>query len=412
MRTTVFVIVGAALACAVAAHADPKIGSYAPDIEAKEWLNTDGGEPLSLAECRGMVVVLFCWVTWHPGGEQVMPLMATLHNSGFGRRSGAFIIGVTDAERKRVEEMLQKEKVFFPIATEAKKTFEDYKLTTFPRVVILDPGGKVAWVGWPGEKGGQGLISEVGKVINETPPTRTHPEEAVKVEAYLRQGRQALREERYQDAFRAATNAVERALLGDELRSRSQEMLDLVMVLGRDRLARAEQAAFEQDFEDAVSILLEVQQEFRGTEVARSARKRLEALKKTAPEVAELVQRQESAGQAETILASAMDLVRDRKFGSAYEKLEQIVEAYGTTETAGKAQTLLERMRTHEGIMGYVRDHLARRECSTLLFQARAYEQTGQISKARELYREVIDKHPETTYADQAAERLMRLPRP
>ena len=78
---TLFVSLG--LACAV--RADPKLGSYAPDIEAKDWLNTDG-QPLSLVECRGMTVVLFCWVSWHPGGESIMPLMTRINSSPVGRR--------------------------------------------------------------------------------------------------------------------------------------------------------------------------------------------------------------------------------------------------------------------------------------------------------------------------------------
>jgi TolA-binding protein len=390
-------------------RADPKVGSYAPDVEAKEWLNTDGGEPVSLAECRGMITVLFCWVTWHPGGEYVMPLMASIDNLG-GKRAGVFLIGITDAERKRVEEMVTKEKVFFPIGLEAKKTFEDYKLTSFPRVIIIDPNGKVAWTGWPGEKGGDALQKEIEKVASETPPTKTHPEETAKVQAYLKQARQALREDRYQDAFRAATSAFDHALRGDELKSRCQDTLDLIETIGRDKLAQAQQAADERNFEDAVTTWLDVQREFRGMDVARAGRKRLEALEKKEPDVSELVRRQSSIGLAETILAAAMEQIQDRHFGKAYDKLEEIVEEYGGTETAAKARTILDRMQKNEGVMGYVRDHKAARACRTLLSQGEAYEQAGRTSKARELYREVMDKYPDTTYADEAAQRLARLP--
>ena len=66
-------------------RADIKVGTWAPDIEAKQWKNTD--EPISLYECRGMVVVLFFWVTWHPGGEYIIPLM-NLVSSEFGRQQG------------------------------------------------------------------------------------------------------------------------------------------------------------------------------------------------------------------------------------------------------------------------------------------------------------------------------------
>ena len=78
-------------------RADLKVGTYAPDIEAKDWMNTDG-QPVSLAECRGMVVVLFFWVSWHPGGEYIMPLMTLVNASRYGQSAGVFVIGVTDAE--------------------------------------------------------------------------------------------------------------------------------------------------------------------------------------------------------------------------------------------------------------------------------------------------------------------------
>jgi TolA-binding protein len=410
MRAAVLIGVCVAGIAASVVRADPKVGSYAPDIEAQEWMNTDEGQPVSLAECRGMVVVLFCWVTWQPGGELVMPSMTQVNNSAYGKEAGVFLIGITDAERKRVEEMLQKEKVFFPIGLEAKKTFEDYKLTTFPRIVIIDPNGKVAWTGWPGEKGGKSLLDELKKVLDATPPTRTHPEEAAKVQAYLKQAREALREDRYRDAYRAASSAFEHALRGDELKSRCQDLLDLIEALGRDKLAQAEQAVDERNFEDAVTALLDVRREFVGMDVAHAGKKRLEALQKKEPEVSELIRRQQSLGQAETMLAAALDLVRDRQFGRAHEKLAQIVEDYGATATAAKAQTLLERMQKNDGVMGYVRDHKASRACRTLLSQADAYERTGRSSKARELYREIIDKYPDTTYAFEAAQRLARLP--
>ena len=230
------------------------------------------------------------------------------------------------------------------------------------------------------------------------------------MQVYLKQARQALREDRYQDAFRSADNAFEHALRGDELKSRCQDVLDLIEAIARDKLAQAQRAADERSFEDAVTTWLEVQREFRGMDVARAGRKRLEALQKKEPDVAELIRRQSSIGLAETILASALELIQDREFGRAYEKLEQIVEEYGGTETATKAQTVMDRMQNNEGIMGYVRDHKASRTCRTMLSQADAYERTGRTGRARELYREVMDKYSDTTYAEEAAQRLARLP--
>ncbi len=409
MRSIIAAIVCLAVAGGTAGRADPPVGSYAPDIEAKDWMNTDG-QPISLAECRGMIVVLFCWVSWHSGGEEILPLMTLVNASPYGRKAGVFLIGVTDSDRKRVEDMVTKTKVFFPIALEAKKTFDDYELTSFPRVIILDPAGKIAFAGWPGEKGGQRLVDEIRRVASETPPTRTHPEEAARAEAYLAQARRALRADRSREALEAANKALDHALRGDALYSRCQDMVDLIEALGRDKLARAEAALEQGRAEDAVALLLEVRREFRGAEVAQSSKQKLASLEKKNPEVARLLRTYEDLGQAEIILASAMQAIRDRRFGPAYEKLETLVSEYSSTETAEKAQTILERMQKNPAVMDYVRDHKAARTCRTLLSQAEAYEQTGRVSKARELYREVLDKYADTIFADEAAKRLARLP--
>jgi tetratricopeptide (TPR) repeat protein len=398
--------VGLGFACAV--QADPKVGSYAPDLEAKDWLNTDG-QPLSLVECRGMTVMLFCWSAGQTGGESVLPLMTQVNNSRQGRAAGVFVIGVTDSDRKRVEEMAQKEKVFFPIALEAKKTFDDYELTSFPRVVIIDATGKVAWSGAPGD-GGSALAEQVRKVQGDTPPTKTHPEEAARALAYLKQARQALRQDKYREAHQAATSAFGHALRGDTLKSRCQDMLDLIEALGRDKLAQAERDLAEKKYEDAVGLLVELRREFRGVDVAQVAKKRLAALGKKRAEIAQIIKQQESAGQAESLLATALEQLRDRKFGSACEKLEQITEDYPSTKTATKARTVLERMQKNARIMAYVRNAKAAGPCRQLLYQGAMYEHAGQTSNARKLYREILEKYADTTFADEAAQRLARLP--
>jgi tetratricopeptide (TPR) repeat protein len=340
-----------------------------------------------------------------------MPLMNVVNVSRYGKQAGVFLMGVTDAEQAQVEDLVKKEKVWYPVALGAKQAFEEYGIAAGqPRVVVVDPEGKVAWTGWPGEKGGEQLVKAIGDVVGSTPPTKTHPEEADKALAYLKQARQALREDRYRDAARAADNAFDHALRGDELKARCQEVLDLVEALGRDKLAQADRALDEQKYAEAVAVLVELRREFRGVEVARTVKKKLTALKKKHKEIEQILKQQEDVGAAETELDQAVTEIRARKFGPAFERLEELVEEYGATETAEKARTLLQRMSQNDDIMGHVRDHKAARACRTLLSQAEAYVRTGRTSKARELYREVLEKYPDTIYQEEAARRLAQLP--
>lgn len=407
MRAIVVAVLCVLYAFGHVAHAELSKGTYAPDVEAREWLNTS--EPVSLKEVRGMVVLLFFWVSWHEGGEYVMPLM-NLINSKVLRTNGIYIMGLTDSDRARVEDMLKKQKVFFPIALESK-SYEDYEITAFPKVVVIDPNGKVAWTGWPGA-GGSELIKAIEEVFNETPPTKTHPEDAVVVRQKLDTARDALRTGELQAAHDAAREADSLAASGDALKTQCDDMLELIEALGRDQLARAQQLVDEKHYEEAINLLCRIRQEFKGMTAGRFARRKLETLEKKYDQVKRILEARGAHNEAERLLARAIAELQEkpRLIGPAYDKLEELAQDYPDTGAATKAQTLLERLRQNEGVMAYVRDHKAARECDMLLAQCRAFEFTGRPDKAKELYRRIMREFPETIYAEQAAERLGQLP--
>jgi tetratricopeptide (TPR) repeat protein len=409
MRVARVVLVLVAGLVPAVARADIKVGAYAPDLEAKAWLNTDG-KTMSLTELRGMVVGLFFFGP--DNGKEAMPVMTRINGSVDGQTAGVYVVGLAEADQKTMAEAAEKERFSLPLGVDARKSFDDFDIKSGPRLVLLDPAGKVTWVGWPTEKGDKGIdriTDQLGKVLTDTPPKRTHPELVAKVEAYLKQARQALRSDRIREAHEAADKADDTALRGDPLKKRCQDMLDLIDALGRDRLASADRAVEQQKYDDAVALLLELRREFQGIEAATLARRKIETLRKKNAEVAKIFEQQESAGRAETILAAALDDVRERKFGVACEKLEEIVNDYGATETAKKAQTVLDRMKKNDALMLHVRDHQAAPACRTLLFEAGSFQHVGQLQKARELLREIIEKYPDTTFAEEARRRLAQL---
>jgi len=187
-------------------------------------------------------------------------------------------------------------------------------------------------------------------------------------------------------------------------------MLDLLEALGHDLLARAQQASEEQDWETAVNLLRTVRREYLGLAVATRAKRRLDALKKKSPEVARILERENEAAEAENELGKALELIRNKRFGEGYVRLEDIVTRYIGTEAATKARTVLERMQRNEGIMGYVRDHKAAKECENLLRLADTYARSQRVQQAKELYRRIINEYSDTVWAEEATRRLMRLP--
>jgi len=213
-----------------------QVGDYAPSIEAKEWLNVEREEDIpSLVELRGMVVVVFFWVSWHQGGEALLPIVNMLSYNPYGRTPTVYFIGVTDADRKVTQPLVEESKVFFPIAVESDAA-KEYGFERGFGFVVVDPEGKIAF---KGSGGGDisGTANAVRDLINEMPPTKTHPEEAKVCYRKLDEARDLVREEKYTRARNLAREAFLRSVLGDRLRSRAIELADLLEQLGYEQLA-------------------------------------------------------------------------------------------------------------------------------------------------------------------------------
>lgn len=391
-----------------AARADLKEGTIAPDIEAKEWLNTDEG--VSLSDLRGMVVVLFFWVGWHDGGEAILPLVNQLDNApGLGRSAGIYTIGVTEADKKRTAPIIEKHKVFFPIALESKSV-KEYEPKSLPHIVIVDPLGAIVYSGWPGTGGGNEFVKKIQDLLEKTPPTKTHPREAEVSRKCLEDAKRELRESNYFRAFRDSRLAFEHALQGDPLKVQCQNMLDLVDALGRDLLARGERQLEEKKFAEGVLTLRQVITQFRGSDTAKRARRLLESMAKDNEDVKKAVEAQKQEDLARAELKGALEDIRQRKFADAIDSLLKIEKDYADTSAATDARELKARMLKNETVAAVVRDHLARAECESWLSQGRNMARSKRFREAKEFFEKVLDKHPDTSFAEEARKELIKLP--
>lgn len=408
MKAVIVAVGCAVISCAVSARADLAVGATAPEIAAKEWLNVD--EEMKLSDARGLVVILFFWVPFHEGGQRTLELINSIEsNSRLGRVRGVMVIGLTEGDAKRTEPVLRKEKTFFPVGVESQSG-KDYRISSFPRAVIIDPDGKVAWTGWPAKDGGNELAAAIVATLVRTPPTRTHPLELVRVNERLESARTALRKGRFREAFEAARDALEHAVAGDPISSKCADMIDLIEALGRDELAGVDDLIEGDNFDDAVRALRDVARQFRGLEVSKTARSRLAVYAQEYAQIAGRITSQESSDEARTLLIAAQDAFRARRFGEACELLEQVVGEHAGTDEADRAQRIMARMETNPKVMGYVRNHKASRECTTWLATARSFVRVRRTPEAKKLFRKIIQTYPNTSFAEEAAEELSKLP--
>ena len=226
----------------------------------------------------------------------------------------------------------------------------------------------------------------------------------------LTAARQGLQERSYRTAFRHARTAFETAITGDPLKTRCEDMLDLIEAIGKDQFADVDELVEKKDFEKAVTILRTVNRQFKGMDVSRSARRLLEQLSKEHTKVAELMKGEEKENEAQAKLFTAQQLLKERKVGEAYDSMQQVVKEFADTDSAQAAKRIMARMKEHKPLMSMVRDHLAARDCKAWLSEARSYIRNRRSkTKARQLLRQIISKYPDTTYADEATAELAKL---
>jgi thiol-disulfide isomerase/thioredoxin len=135
------------------------LGNEAPEISVKEWLV---GEPTSLAELRGRVVLLEFWATWCKPCQEMFPKLNELHQLEGPR--GLEIIALTrhymaygGTEESKIEErrlmlgMVDQHQVSFRVGiVEDERLQAVFGANGLPTIVLVDRNGIVRYAG-PGE---------------------------------------------------------------------------------------------------------------------------------------------------------------------------------------------------------------------------------------------------------------------
>ncbi len=388
-----------------------QVGDYAPSIEGKEWLNVERAEDRpSLIELRGMVVVIFFWVSWHEGGEYLLPIVNMLsYNPRLGRTGGVYTIGVTDADRKVTQPLMEKAKIFFPVAVESKAA-EEYGYRGGFGVVVVDPEGKIAFKG--GGRGDvDGMANAIIELIGEMPPTKTHPDEAKVCYRKLDEARDLVRKEEYTRARKLAREAFERSVLGDRLQSRTLELADLLEQLGYQRLAAFEPLMEQKKHDEAAELLRDVIRRFRKLDCYKDAKALYEKLREEDEDFDAAASRFDDEDAAARLYLEARDDVKGRRFGESYDKLNKIMTDYSKTQAAEYAEAMLDRMKRNRDVWALIVDHQAKAVCRPLLARARNLIEQARYDEADQILERIMTEYPNTTWAEEAVELRKKIPR-
>lgn len=108
---------------------------------AKEFLTK---KPISLADYKGKYVYVDFWGTWCRGCVEDIPNLVKIYK-GLDKKRFEFVGIVGEDTPERLKKFIDKNDVTWPqiLSDKNNKLVEQYKVTGYPKTVLLDPTGKV-----------------------------------------------------------------------------------------------------------------------------------------------------------------------------------------------------------------------------------------------------------------------------
>jgi len=109
-------------------------------------LSSLAGQPVSLSQFKGNVVLVNFWATWCGPCQQEMPLLDQMYKKY--KPAGLTLLGVNvDKEAPAVKELLARKPVSFPVLLDPENSVSrSYHVADMPSSVIIDRKGVVRYV--------------------------------------------------------------------------------------------------------------------------------------------------------------------------------------------------------------------------------------------------------------------------
>jgi len=207
----------------------------------------------------------------------------------------------------------------------------------------------------------------------------------------------------YPAALEALKARVASGVPGDDADA-ARAMLGEIEGKASARLQEAQGLEAQEKLGSAVRAYRQCARDFKGTEAANQAAGRLVEIRKD-PDIRKRL----ADYMAAALLAKAREALRRKRFAEAAEALATIARRYPDAEQAAEAKKLRAQLDADPEAARALRDAAARSEAQSLLSMGDSFRRNGMPDKALAAYRKVVEKFPDTSFAEAARQRIAAL---
>lgn len=368
-------------------------------LPAAEWLHA--AAPVLADNLRGRLWVLAVLEPWSADSREQAGLVGDLACVWAPRGVTFVAVTVEPAEQVRAEVDLKR--VGLPIGTGSILPLL-LPLEPLPKVYLVGPEQTVLWSGHFGELG-----RRLQRHLDTVASQGLASDRANELSNLLSRGQAALEARQYFLATGLASLVAEAAPTNHPLHEQAGQLLAKLDQVARGVLAESEQMIRERRYAEAYGRLQSVAEEFDNTPAAEQAQRRIDELQTNNRQWAAVVQARDTESAARA-LELARQATTDERHVEARRYYQRILEVYPRTPAAADARRALREMGRDKALATQLARQQAEPAAPVLLNLAARYAQIGRAEQARQYYQRVLERAPNTPYAEQARQGLEGLP--
>lgn len=180
--------------------------------------------------------------------------------------------------------------------------------------------------------------------------------------------------------------------------------------LANAALKEGDDLAAAEKFAEAAKQYVTVAKNYPGLEAGKQAAARADEIKKSGKQAKSDHQAQQASAAelAEKAFQQAIEKEKAKDYGAALKLYEEIAGKYAETEFGPRAAAAVEKIKSDPEMSKTLAQAEIRKECEGLMKKADNYRKNGLLDKAAEVWKQVVEKHPDSEWGKQAKELLTK----